>query len=155
LIFLSLGTHEQPFDRALDLVERLAEDHRILVQHGFTPARASAPSIQWRDFLSYHDLTAAMRNASTVVCHAGVGAIMTAFSVGQTPVVIPRLRRFHEHVDDHQRELAEAFSLRGLVVPLFPGNDLDVAISAVRHERPSSKSRGSSLATAVALAARA
>ena len=51
-----------------------------------------------------------------VVTHAGVGSILVAGANGKRPVVVPRLRRFGEAVDDHQLALAQKLEEIGLVV---------------------------------------
>ena len=132
LIFLSLGTHEQPFDRALELVPALARAEDVVVQHGHTRARRELLNVSWLEFVSYEELVALMRRASTVACHAGVGTIMTALSLGKIPLVMPRLRELNEHVDDHQLQIAAALAKRGLVVSYLPGDDLLESVDAAR-----------------------
>ena len=50
--------------------------------------------------------------ADIVITHGGPATIALARSAGRLPIVVPRLRRYGEHVDDHQlwyaRRLAEA-----------------------------------------------
>jgi UDP-N-acetylglucosamine transferase subunit ALG13 len=116
LILLSLGTHQQPFDRALDLVQPLAiHGKAIIVQHGSTPPRPAVPNTTWLEYMSFEDIVEAMAKAQSVICHAGVGTIMVAMQTGHTPVVIPRQARYREHVDDHQVDIATRFASRHLV----------------------------------------
>jgi UDP-N-acetylglucosamine transferase subunit ALG13 len=49
------------------------------------------------------------------VTHAGVGTIMTALANGKHPVVMPRLARFGEAIDDHQLGLARRLAEAGYV----------------------------------------
>jgi UDP-N-acetylglucosamine transferase subunit ALG13 len=120
VILVSLGTDAHPFERALDLVDRLRPTYRLVVQHGHTRPR-SWPDVTWFDFVPYETLVTRMRDADVIVCHGGVGTIMTALSLGRRPVVIPRLAARREHVDDHQLQIVEKLSARGLVVPLLDG----------------------------------
>jgi UDP-N-acetylglucosamine transferase subunit ALG13 len=116
LILLSLGTHQQPFPRALDLVEPLAKNGKnILIQHGSTPPRPDMPNTTWTAYMAFEDLVDAMINAESVVCHAGVGTIMTAVKAGHTPVVIPRQPGRGEHIDSHQLDIANRYAEQGLV----------------------------------------
>jgi UDP-N-acetylglucosamine--N-acetylmuramyl-(pentapeptide) pyrophosphoryl-undecaprenol N-acetylglucosamine transferase len=122
LIFLSLGTHEAPFTRAVDLMTPLAQEgHQLIIQHGYTPIRQDLPNVTWRQYMPYEDIVKTMASAETVVCHAGVGTIMTALRLGHLPIVIPRLQQHHEHVDDHQCDIAMRLDERGLVTCLRPG----------------------------------
>ena len=46
------------------------------------------------------------REARVIVCHAGIGCIQDALEVKRSLLVVPRLRRFNEHMNDHQVDLA-------------------------------------------------
>jgi UDP-N-acetylglucosamine transferase subunit ALG13 len=153
LILVSLGTHEQPFARMLDLVEPLAVENKLVVQHGHTPARADAPGIRWLPFASYDEMNELMREADAVICHAGVGTIVTALSLGVTPVVVPRLRRFNEHIDDHQLQITGAFAASNLAVGYEQGTDLRAAIERARRMPPRTQNGGRELKRAVRQAA--
>lgn len=125
MILLSIGTHQQPFPRALDLIEPLA--HRgthLIAQHGSTPPRSDVPNTTWVELMSFEELVDAMARADSVVCHAGVGTIMTALQAGHTPVVIPRRAHHGEHVDDHQLDIATRFAERGLIRCVTSETDL-------------------------------
>jgi UDP-N-acetylglucosamine transferase subunit ALG13 len=65
-----------------------------------------------------------------VVTHAGVGSIMTALANGKRPVVVPRLRRFGEAVDDHQVALGLRLHEAGLVMFVEDPEDVSQAVEA-------------------------
>jgi UDP-N-acetylglucosamine transferase subunit ALG13 len=154
VIFVTLGTHEQPFDRALDLVSDLVEDDELLIQHGATRARPSLPRVQWRDYMDWEPLTARMRDAEVVITHAGVGSAVTAIRAGKKPVLVPRLARFGEHVDDHQLQLAQRLAEFDLAVVCGPGERLEEPVMRARADGLGSLSaHRSSLAKTVAEAA--
>ena len=132
MIFVTLGTHEQPFERALDLVAGLADRDELLIQHGATHARPGLPHVEWLDYLEWEPLTASMRDAEVVITHAGVGSAVTAIRAGKKPVLVPRLARFGEHVDDHQLQLAERLADFGLAVACGPGDRLEGAVAHAR-----------------------
>lgn len=127
----------------------LARVEDVVVQHGYTPPHPGVANVSWFEFVSYEELIALMRRASTVACHAGVGTIMTALSLGKTPLVIPRLRELREHVDDHQLQIAAALANRGLVVSYLPGDDLFEAIDTARAGHATPRGGGNRLKQAV------
>jgi len=129
LIFVSLGTHEQPFPRAIALVRPLAQTDEVVVQHGYTPPLESEPGFRWIEFLPYEEIVSLMTEADVVVCHGGVGTIMTALHARVVPVVIPRLQRFNEHVDDHQLQIARALGVKGLLQPVLEADDVAPAVA--------------------------
>jgi UDP-N-acetylglucosamine transferase subunit ALG13 len=103
MIFVTVGTNEARFDRLLHAFEWGPLDEELVVQHGPSPIRPRGATCV--DYLPYDELGATVRRARVVVTHAGVGSIMTALANGKRPVVVPRLRRFGEAVDDHQMQL--------------------------------------------------
>ena len=112
MIFVTIGTSE-PFDR---LIASLPQDGReeLVVQCGESSLRPAGADVHI--YLSYDALTALVRRARVVVCHAGVGTILTALANGHRPIVVPRLARYGEAVDDHQVALARRLADAGLVV---------------------------------------
>jgi UDP-N-acetylglucosamine transferase subunit ALG13 len=153
LIFVSLGTHEQPFERAIDLVEPLAPGHVVVVQHGHTPPRYDRAGMVWNRFVAYEQVVELMLEADAVVCHAGVGTVMTALGLGRTPVVVPRLARLGEHVDDHQLQITAALVERGLAVPVYEGGDMRAALREAARQRSGTLAVSGDLREAVRLAA--
>lgn len=51
----------------------------------------------------------AIEKCDVLVTHSGVGSIMNGLQLGKKVLVVPRLAKYNEHVDDHQVEIAEAF----------------------------------------------
>jgi UDP-N-acetylglucosamine--N-acetylmuramyl-(pentapeptide) pyrophosphoryl-undecaprenol N-acetylglucosamine transferase len=155
LIFLSLGTHEAPFERAIDAIAPFAIDgSEVIVQHGSTSARVDLPQISWQQYMPYQQVITVMSRADTVVCHAGVGTIVTALQVGHLPIVIPRLRRFGEHVDDHQCDIAGRLAERGLVTCVALDETLKIhPTQSQAHHEGDFTAAGDGLRSAVAAAA--
>jgi UDP-N-acetylglucosamine transferase subunit ALG13 len=136
LILLTLGTHEQPFERAVDMVAPLGAADTVVVQHGHTPPRPGTPGVEWLRFVERERMRELVREASAVVCHAGVGCIITSISLGKTPVVIPRLARHGEHVDDHQLQITTEMEAAGMAVACLAAGDLTAALATARSSRP-------------------
>lgn len=130
MIFVTLGTHHDPFDRLLEALRLLpAED--LVVQHGNGEpppgVRAAVP------FMSYDEIIAHMKRADVVITHAGVGSILCARRHGHVPIVVPRLHEYDEHVDDHQTELAGALHDRGEVIAVWDVEELAEVVAAAPH----------------------
>jgi UDP-N-acetylglucosamine transferase subunit ALG13 len=64
--------------------------------------------------LSASEFGQSCRNADVVVTHAGVGTLMNLFDMGISPVVAPRRAARHEHVDDHQSQIAGLLRTRSI-----------------------------------------
>jgi UDP-N-acetylglucosamine transferase subunit ALG13 len=65
-----------------------------------------------------------------VVTHAGVGSIILCLTNGREPLVVPRLKRHGETVDDHQLECARRFAQAGMVTLL---EDPELLAGALAH----------------------
>jgi beta-1,4-N-acetylglucosaminyltransferase len=113
MIFVSVGTHEAPFDRLLRAVHELEVDEELIVQFGTSQVRGER-AVEF-EYLPYDRVVHYVQRARAVVIHAGVGSVMLTLANGKRPIVMPRLRRFGEHVDDHQQELASRLDAAGLV----------------------------------------
>lgn len=141
MIVCTLGTHPQPFNRALDWLLPVVGDEELVVQHGATPPRPEVADVCWRKFLDYEDLAELIESADIVVCHAGVGTLMTAIGLGSVPVALPRLSAGGEHVDDHQLQIATELGRSGYVVACTERGALAPALERCRHAPPPSRTR--------------
>lgn len=115
-IVVTVGSERFQFNRAIRAVAAAApEGCELTWQLGHTPGVADLPGTahQW---IGYDQLVNLMARSDVVVCHAGVGSVLTALRAGRTPIVLPRLAMHGEHVDDHQVRLADALDRRGLVI---------------------------------------
>jgi UDP-N-acetylglucosamine transferase subunit ALG13 len=113
VILVTVGTNEARFDRIIRAVEPLAAEEELFVQHGPSPVRPEGATCV--DYLPFDELVERMRTARVVVTHAGVGSVISALSAGQLPIVLPRLRRHGEAVDDHQVPFGRRLHDAGLV----------------------------------------
>jgi UDP-N-acetylglucosamine transferase subunit ALG13 len=118
LIFATVGTHHQPFDRFVRIALALAGDAQLVVQHGHTEPVAAGPWVQWHRWLSPQEMTALLRAADLVVTHAGVASIVDAVRAGHRPIVVPRRQHLDEHVDDRQLQIVVALEDIGIVTRL-------------------------------------
>jgi UDP-N-acetylglucosamine transferase subunit ALG13 len=132
LILCVFGTHPQPFDRALDWVLEASGDEDLIVQHGATARRQGPSRVRWHELLPYDELVELITAADAIVCHAGVGSLMTVLARGRRPVTIARRREFGEHVDDHQLQIASELGARGYVVPCYDAGELRAALQSSR-----------------------
>ena len=113
MILVTVGTNEARFDRLLEALDGLGEREELLVQHGPSPVRP--PGARCVEFLPFDELTAEMRRARVVITHAGVGSTIASLLNGKRPVVVPRLARWGEAVDDHQVPFGRRLHDAGLV----------------------------------------
>ena len=133
MIFVTVGTHQQPFHRMLAALEALPANE-LVVQHGYGAAPGGVSHAA--AFMSFGEMLEQFESADIVVTHAGVGSILLALRVGHTPIVVPRYKRNGEHVDDHQVELTRALSGGGRVIAAWDTASLARAVASAPPRRP-------------------
>lgn len=129
MIFVTVGTNEAAFDRLIVALDRIPPGEELVAQCGSSahrPARAVC-----FDFLPFEELTQLVRQARVVVTHAGAGSTMVALANGKRPIVVPRLRRYGEAVDDHQLHFGRRLAEEGLVTLAEDPELLPEALAAV------------------------
>lgn len=115
MIFATVGSTAIPFDRFIDALEELPVGE-LLVQHG--PMRVPVGARRAVPYMQFPEVIESMEAADVVVSHAGAGSILCALRAGHTPIVVPRLKRFEETVDDHQVEFSRALAADGKVIAI-------------------------------------
>ena len=153
-VLVTMGMEHHPFDRLVRWVDGwLATDAgarvECLIQSGPAAPPSHAESV---DFLEYRDLEDALARAAIVVCHAGPGSIMMAKWLGHRPIVVPRLARFGEVVDDHQVTFGRQLASEGDVVIAESEASLAAALDEAVAGPPPPRSQGPSLPMTEAVA---
>ncbi|HET8734781.1 MAG TPA: glycosyltransferase [Anaeromyxobacteraceae bacterium] len=134
MIFAMTGTEVHPFPRftrAIDELHRaggLGEE--VFLQLGNSPEEPR--HVPFERFLSFGEVVERVRAASVVVTHAGAGSTLVCLQQGKHPVVVPRLHRLGEMIDDHQVPFAARMAAAGLVTLVEDVAGLAAAIAAAR-----------------------
>lgn len=112
MIFVTVGTHEQPFDRLLEAVDAYAAgtDEQIIVQSGYTDYEMK--HCTWSKLLPYSEMIKNVEDARIVITHGGPSSFIMPLQVGKTPIVVPRQEKYGEHVNDHQLAFAREVEKR-------------------------------------------
>jgi UDP-N-acetylglucosamine transferase subunit ALG13 len=126
MIFVSVGTHEAPFDRLLRAVDALQLDEELIVQYG--PSDVRCQGAVNSEYMPFDEVVDHVRNARAVVMHAGVGSVTIVLAQGKRPIVMARRQEFGEHVDDHQIELSRRLEANGLVTVVESPEQLSAAL---------------------------
>jgi UDP-N-acetylglucosamine transferase subunit ALG13 len=155
LLLVTVGTDHHPFDRLVRWADAWLAGHpgqlRCLMQTG-TSAPPTGGVGEWRAYLEFDALQAAMSAAAAVVCHGGPGTILGARQGGAVPIVVPRQHRLGEHVDDHQVAFSRRLAADGGGIHLAETEaDLHRLLDRVAAEPAAFRSGPEDRATAVAV----
>jgi len=131
LIFVTVGTAPQSFDRLIKKMDEIARkrSEEIIMQIGYS--RYKPRNAYYFDFAESKVMDRLNKNARVVVCHAGVGSIIGAIKYNKPTVVIPRLRKYRENWNDHQLEIAETLAREGAIVMAREIDDLETILQNV------------------------
>lgn len=140
MIFVTLGTQDKQFPRLLQAFEDFLSENKIadeiIVQAGHT--KFVSQHMQVFDFMSQDEFTKALKNADVIVTHGGVGTIMTALKYQKKILAVARLQQYHEHQNDHQLELLEAFAQKGYLIHMTDFSRIPDYLEQIRCFQPKS-----------------
>lgn len=126
MIFVTVGNHNQGFDRLIKKMDEIAgkTDEQVIMQIGYTTFKPV--NAEYFSFLeSFEEILRLNREARVVVSHAGAGSIVTALKEKTPVIVVPRLKKYVEHMNDHQLEIAKAMSENKNVTVIYDVETLD------------------------------
>ncbi len=130
MIFVTVGTHKHPFDRLVKKIDSLVGDgvitDRIFMQTGSSDY--APKNCEFEKFVGSDKFERLYAEADTIICHAGAGSIINALKNRKHLIIVPRLKKFNEHNDDHQLDLAEAMESEGKAVCVYDVDNLPDAI---------------------------
>ena len=114
MIFVTVGTHEQQFDRLVACMDRMKEqgvlEEEVVIQTGFSTYEPK--HCTWSKLLPYQEMVKNVEKARIVITHGGPSSFIMPLQIGKIPIVVPRQKQFGEHVNDHQLEFARAVAER-------------------------------------------
>lgn len=114
MIFVTVGTHEQPFNRLVKYMDELKEKgiikENVVIQTGFSTYEPKY--CIWSKFFSYQKMVKNVEEARIVITHGGPSSFIMPLQVGKIPIVVPRQKQFDEHVNNHQMEFCKAVKER-------------------------------------------
>ncbi|CZQ96505.1 Hypothetical protein Tpal_2017 [Trichococcus palustris] len=134
MIFVTLGSQKFQFNRLLKKVDELIGQGEI-TEEVFAQIGASdyePKNYEYKAFLDRKTFEEIMSRCDMVITHGGTGAIIGAVKQGKKVVAIPRLKRFNEHVDDHQLQLITQFKELNLICDCLDVECLGSAINGAK-----------------------
>jgi UDP-N-acetylglucosamine transferase subunit ALG13 len=152
-VMVSVGTHEQPFQRLLDAVAdvlAVRPGDEWIVQFGVGRWSVQQDGVRSADYLDAVAMQEALRWADVLVSQASPGNVFGALAASTWPLVLGRSHAAGEHVDDHQIRFARALDGLGRATDLVRPERLDEALTA--HARLPVDDREARIARAVAAA---
>ena len=138
MIFVTLGTHDKPFNRLLEAVQKQIDlgniNDKVIVQAGAT--KFVSKDMEIFDLISMTKFDELVSKCDLLITHGGVGTIMTGLKKGKKVIACARLAKYKEVVNDHQKQIIENFDKTGYIIGVTNLDDLDKALKRVKDFKP-------------------
>ena len=130
MILVLLGTQNNSFHRLLEKMDELINrgliSEKVIVQSGYT--NYESKNMRIFDLIPQEELEKYQEQADLIITHGGVGSIISSIKKGKKVIAVPRLHEYHEHVNNHQKQIVEAFDKKGYIIGVRGVNELGRAI---------------------------
>ena len=118
MIYVTLGTQKFEFNRVLEYIDNAIEtgiiQQEVCVQAGYSSYNAKNFKVQ--KFIEKDEVEKLIDKSSFIISHGGSGSMIDALRIKKKMIIIPRDEKYGEHIDNHQFELVDKFSEKGLIL---------------------------------------
>lgn len=118
MIFVTVGSRNYPFDRLFKKLDELYENgtltDKMFAQVGTSTYKPK--HYEYKDFISPEEFLEKIQEADIVVSHGASGSIMKALNAGKKVIAVTRLKKYGEHINDHQIQNNQAFNMNNYVL---------------------------------------
>lgn len=131
MIFVTVGTHEQPFNRLIEEIDRLKQEgvitDEVQMQTGYCTYEPKY--CKWETFFPYKKMQELVQEADIVITHGGPSSFIMPLQYGKIPIVVPRQAKYQEHINNHQLEFVHAVEERQKnIIGVYEISDLESVI---------------------------
>ncbi len=124
MLLITVGTEQYQFNALMHWIELLIKyqliNEEVLVQYGSsTYFPDGSKAYRWLPDQEFSNL---IDQASLIISHCDEGIAQLLEDKDTPYVLVPRLQRFREYIDNHQMEVANEFELRGIAIARSPGD---------------------------------
>ena len=107
MILVTVGTHEQQFNRLVEYMDEWAGVHEeeVIIQIGYSTYEPK--NAKWEKLYPFTKMLKLVEEARIVITHGGPSSFIMPLQVGKTPIVVPRQYKYDEHVNNHQVEFCK------------------------------------------------
>lgn len=125
-----------PFNRLINELTKIIETDKnetFFSQYGHT--KVNEKVVLGQPFLSEEEFDAFLDRCSCLITHGGTSNVIKALKKGKKVILVPRLKEYGEHVDDHQLELAEFVETNNFGLVIRDIKELSNSIEQIKKMR--------------------
>lgn len=133
MILLTVGSMF-PFDRLIRSVDDMVGAGVIVdpMYAQIGDGSYEPKHIPFARFVSKPDFEKLIESCSQIIAHAGAGTIAQALERGKPLLVLPRLKRYAEHVNDHQIATARKFEELGHILVASEASEIPARLAQLK-----------------------
>ena len=139
MILVTLGTQDKKFYRLLDAVQKQIDNKvikdKVIVQAGCSSDYKS-DDMQIFDLIPMDEFDKLISECDLLITHGGVGSIITGLKNNKKVIACARLKKYEEHVNDHQLQIIENFVNSGYILDLSNFDELDKVLKEIKTFKP-------------------
>lgn len=138
MILVLLGTQNNSFHRLLEEIQKNIDNGNIkedvIVQKGYTKFESKDMTLY--NQLPIGEIKKLVSKANLIIAHGGVGSIITSIEQRKKVIAVPRLKKYNEHVNDHQIDIIKSFDEMGYIIGIKDVSQLSEALERVKKFEP-------------------
>ena len=138
MILVLLGTQNNSFYRLLEEVQKNIDNgnikEKVMVQKGYT--KFESKDMEMYNELPIEKINELIEKADIVITHGGVGSIISSITKGKKVIAVPRLKKYKEHVNDHQLDIINSFNDNGYIIGIQNVEQLGEALNKIKTFEP-------------------
>ena len=138
MILVLLGTQNNSFHRLLEEIQKNINNgtikEKVVVQEGYTKFQSKDMEIHTQ--VPKDKLQELIKKADLIITHGGVGSIISAITEGKKVIAVPRLKKYNEHVNDHQLDIIDSFNEKRYIIGIHEVEELEEALKKVPEFKP-------------------
>lgn len=137
MIFVTVGTTKFPFYRMGNIIHELIDitqnKERIIIQQGKLNLKVKSRNVSVFSEIPHNKFLKYIKEARVIITHGGPATIFQILAEQKKPFVLPRLKKFGEHVNDHQKYFSEYLGSKQYIYLLHSEKDLKI-IASYTHQ---------------------
>ena len=138
MILVLLGTQNNSFHRLLEEIQKNIDDgiiqEEVVVQKGYT--KFESKNMILYNQLPLEEIEKLTQMSDLVITHGGVGSIINSIKKNKKVIAVPRLKKYREHVNDHQIEIIKSFDELGYIMGINGVDELGNALKEIKKFEP-------------------
>lgn len=139
MILVTLGTQDKKFYRLIKEIDKLLEEKKIkeevIVQAGCSDSYKSE-RMKIFNLIPIDEFDELLKKCNLLITHGGVGSILNGLKNNKKIIAVPRMKKFKEHVNDHQLQIVRNFSDEGYILKVENINTLYDVIKFSKKFKP-------------------